>query len=178
MNIIENYAQAIKLRIKTQENLIQEMEEPRLANFAQNEYHFPNGIMCGVGKSRRPGHASFFQIIVIDFNGKPNIKFPAEFSGEYTTQSRAELGLKQFCKKAWEAAEGFKTKQVRKTEAAKELSKKEQMDEMLAHKEVVVTEVKAEPELIEIPELADLTTPLDMRTTEAIVIREAEDATK
>ncbi len=32
------------------------------------------------------------------------------------------------------------------------------MDEMLTHKETVVTEVKAEPELIEIPELADLST--------------------
>ena len=31
MNIIENYAQAIKLRMKTHEDLIQEMEEPRMA---------------------------------------------------------------------------------------------------------------------------------------------------
>lgn len=160
MNVIENYTQAIKARVKSHEDTVREMEEPQIANFAQNEYHFPNGIMCGVGKSRRPGHPSFFQIIVINFDGKPNIKFPQEFSGEYTTQTRAEKGLLQFCKKAWEAAEGAKTKQVRKTEAAKELSRKEQMDVMLDHKEEVVNVEPVVVEKIEITGEADLNTKL------------------
>jgi hypothetical protein len=160
MNVVKNYTEAVKVRIKSHEDTIQEMEEPLMANFAQKEYHFPNGIMCGVGKSRRPGHASMYQIIVVDFAGKPNIKFPIEFSGEYTTPTRAEKSLLMFCKAAWETAEGHKTKQIRKTEAAKELSKKEQMDVMLAHKETTVTKDIGEPESIEISKVADQSTRL------------------
>jgi len=160
MNVIKSYTEAVKVRVKSHEDIMQEMEEPFMANFAQKEYHFPNGIMCGVGKSRRPGHASMYQIIVVDFAGKPNIKFPVEYSGEYTTPTRAEKGLLMFCKAAWETAEGAKTKQIRKTEAAKELSKKEQMDAMLNHEETIVTEVEAAPELIEIPKVADQSTPM------------------
>ena len=136
------------------------MEEPLMANFAQKEYHFPNGIMCGVGKSRRPGHAAMYQIIVVDFAGKPNIKFPIEYAGEYTTPTRAEKSLLMFCKAAWETAEGAKTKQIRKTEAAKELSKKEQMDAMLAHEETIVTTDIGEPESIEISKVANQSTPM------------------
>jgi hypothetical protein len=160
MNVIKNYTEAVKVRIKSHEDTIQEMEEPLMANFAQKEYHFPNGIMCGVGKSRRPGHASMYQIIVVDFAGKPNIKFPIEYSGEYTTPTRAEKSLLMFCKAAWENADGAKTKQIRKTEAAKELSKKEQMDEMLAHKETIVTKDIGEPESIEISKVANQSTPM------------------
>jgi len=160
MNVIKNYTEAVKVRVKSHEDVMQEMEEPFMANFSQKEYHFPNGIMCGVGKSRRPGHASMYQIIVIDFAGKPNIKFPVEYSGEYTTPTRAEKGLLMFCKSAWEHAEGVKTKQIRKTEAAKELSKKEQMAEMLGHEETIVTEVEAEAELIDIPKIASQSTPI------------------
>jgi len=159
MNIITNYTEAVHMRHKSQEEIIMEMDEPLKANFSLYDYHFPNGIVCGVGKSRRPGHASMYQIIVTEFAGKPNIKFPVEYSGEYTTPTRAEKSLLMFCKSAWDHAEGVKTKQVRKTEAAKELSNKEQMDAMLAHKEKVEEIVVASPELIGIPKVANQSTP-------------------
>ena len=112
--MIENYKQAVTLRTKTPDEIEMEMENPNAANFAIYEYNFPNGIKCGVGKSRRPGHASMFQIIVTDFDGKPNVKFPEEYAGEYTSPTRTEKDLAQYCKESWQAAEAAKTKATRK----------------------------------------------------------------
>ncbi len=117
--MIDNFKDAITMRQKTPEDVEMEMENPNGANFALYDYTFPNGVMCGVGKSRRPGHASMFQIIVTDFDGKPNVKFPTEYAGEYTSTQRAEKALRQYCQEAWQEAEKKKTKATRKAEAAK-----------------------------------------------------------
>ena len=74
------YEEAITSIVKTPDMIEAEMESPMNANFAQFNYQMPNGVKCGVGKSRRPGHASLFQIIVIDFDGKPAFKFEKEYS--------------------------------------------------------------------------------------------------
>lgn len=116
---VENYQSAIILRVKTPDMIMEEQEEPGKANFSQFDYHFPTGFIAGVGKSKRPSHASLFQIIVSDFNGMPNIKFPKEYSGEYTSTTRAEKALHLYCKEAWEAAEAAKTKSTRKAEVEK-----------------------------------------------------------
>lgn len=126
--MITSYKEAVTLRVKTPEDVELEMEDPMRANFAIYDYKFPNGIRCGVGKSKRPGHASLFQLIVTDFDGKPNVKFPSEFAGEYTSTDRAEKGLAMYCKEAWNEAERKKTKATRKLEAEKEMEKDEVMD--------------------------------------------------
>lgn len=122
MDVVTSYQNAVRMINKTPEMVQLEMEEPGKANFAVFDYVFPNGIRVGVGKSRRPSHASLYQLVVTDFNGKPNVKFPDKFAGEYTSPSRAEKDLQAYCKESWEAAEQAKTKEVRKTEAAKEAS--------------------------------------------------------
>lgn len=125
MNVISNFKEARTMRVKTPEDIQAEMENPESSNFAQFDYHFPNGVICGVGKSKRPSHASLFQIIVTDFDGKPNVKFPSEYAGEYTSSTRAEKSLNLYCKEAWTQAEALKTKQIRETEAAKEVQVEE-----------------------------------------------------
>jgi hypothetical protein len=103
--MIENFKQAIIMRVKTPDDIQAEMEEPTKSNFAIFEYNFPTGFKAGVGKSRRPSHASLFQLIVTDFNGMPNIKFPSEYAGEYTSTQRAEKALTSYCQESWLAAE-------------------------------------------------------------------------
>ncbi len=119
------YEDAITIRTKTPDEIEEEMENPQKTNFSQFNYQFPNGVVCGVGKSKRPSHASLFQIIVSDFAGKPAFKFETEYAGEYTSSSRAEKHLRVYCKEVWEAAELSKTKQIRRSEAAKEADKKD-----------------------------------------------------
>lgn len=114
------YEEAVSLRQKTPDEIELEMEEPMAANFSQYNYQFPNGVTCGVGKSRRPGHAALFQLIVTDFNGKNAVKFPDEYAGEYTSVTRAEHDLRIYCKEAWQDADAKKTTQVRRSEAEKE----------------------------------------------------------
>lgn len=114
------YEEAIRLRVKSPDEIEMEMDEPQKANFSQFDYQFPNGVMCGVGKSKRPGHAALFQLIVTDFNGKSAVKFPVEYAGEYTSTTRAEHALRIYCKEAWADAEAKKTTQVRRSEADKE----------------------------------------------------------
>lgn len=119
MNVVSSYKEARVMRAKTPDEIQEEMENPNSANFSQMDYHFPNGVICGVGKSRRPGHASLYQLIVTDYNGKTAVKFPETFAGEYTTPTRAEKHLNSYCMEAWQMAEKAKTKQVRKTEKDK-----------------------------------------------------------
>ena len=107
------------MRTKTPDDIQNEMDNQMAANFAIFDYHFPTGIRCGVGKSKRPGHASMFQIIVTYFDGKPNVKIPEEYAGEYTSTTRAEKGLHMYCKDAWEQAEKQMTKASRKGAAEK-----------------------------------------------------------
>ena len=116
--MIESYSQAVVLRHKTPDDIQAEMEEPTTANFAIFDYNFPNGFKAGVGKSKRPSHASLFQLVVTDFAGKPAIKFPSEYAGEYTSTARAEKALGLYCREAWDAAEKAKTKATRKDAAS------------------------------------------------------------
>ena len=118
--MITNFKEAIVMRVKTPEDIETEMENPNAANFAMFDYTFPNGIRCGIGKSRRPGHAAMFQLVVTDFDGKSNIKFPVKYSGEYTSSTRAEKDLRQYCKEAWDMAELAKTKATRRAETEKD----------------------------------------------------------
>jgi len=119
MNVIDSFKDARVMRTKTPDEIQDEMDNPQSANFSQMDYHFPNGVVCGVGKSRRPSHASLYQLIVTDFNGKSAVKFPETYAGEYTSPSRAEKHLRNYCEEAWKLAEESKTKQVRKTAKAK-----------------------------------------------------------
>lgn len=121
--IVESYKQAVRMRMKTPDEIQEEMDNPAKANFALHEYHMPNGVILGVGKSKRPGHGSLYQLIVTDFNGKPNVKIEEEYAGEYTSTGRAEKALQMYCKHSWEAAEDAKTTAVRKTEKAKQEAK-------------------------------------------------------
>jgi hypothetical protein len=113
------YKEAVQLRHKTPDEIELEMEEPMKANYSQYDYHFPNGIKCGIGKSKRPGHASLFQLIVTDFDGKNAVTFPTEYRGEYTSVTRAEHALRLYCKEAWAEADNKKSVQVKRSEAAK-----------------------------------------------------------
>lgn len=142
MNVISNFKEARTMRVKTPEDIQNEMESPETSNFAQFDYHFPNGVICGVGKSKRPSHASLFQIIVTEFNGKPNVKFPSEYAGEYTSSTRAEKSLNLYCKEAWDKAESLKTKQVRETEAAKQVAAAEKL---AAEMDAEVEELAGDP---------------------------------
>jgi hypothetical protein len=119
---VTQYKEAITARHRTPDDIEMEMEEPMKANYSQHDYHFPTGIKCGIGKSRRPGHAALFQLIVTDFDGKNAVKFPVEYSGEYTSVTRAEHALRIYCKESWADSEDKKTKQVRRTEAEKEVA--------------------------------------------------------
>jgi hypothetical protein len=111
------YEEAITMRQKTPDEIEREMDEPMSANFSQYDYHLPNGSRWGIGKSRRPGHAALFQIIVTDFNDKPALKTPSPYAGEYTSQTRAEAALRLFCKEAWQEAERLKSTQTKRSEA-------------------------------------------------------------
>ena len=115
------YDEAITARVKTPDDIEMEMDNPMMANFSQYEYQLPNGVKYGIGKSRRPGHASLFQLIVTDFAGKNAVKTPEEYAGEYTSVTRAEHALRIFCKESWQAAEAAKSKQTKRTEAKKEV---------------------------------------------------------
>ncbi len=140
MNVISNFKEARVMRVKTPEDIQMEMETPDAANFAQFDYHFPNGVICGVGKSKRPSHASLFQLIVTDFNGKTAVKFPSEYAGEYTSTTRAEKSLNLYCKDAWDHAEALKTKQTRETEAAKQV---EAAEKLAAEMDAEIVEAEA-----------------------------------
>jgi hypothetical protein len=126
------YDEAITSIVKTPDMIEAEMESPMNANFAQFSYQMPNGVKCGVGKSRRPGHASLFQIIVTDFDGKPAFKFEKEYSGEYTSSTRAEKHLGSYCREAWAEAEERKAQAQRAEDAAKELKAKVEEDKLAA----------------------------------------------
>lgn len=114
------YEEAVRPLIKTPEMVELEMDEPSKALFNQFQYTMPNGVVLGIGKSRRPHHASLFQIVAIDLNGKNAYKLPEEYRGEYTSPSRAEHHLRIACKEAWAAAEAAKSTQTKRTEAKKD----------------------------------------------------------
>ncbi len=118
--LVERYEDAVTMRVKTPDEIEREMDEPSKTIYSQFNYTFPNGVVCGVGKSKRPGHAALFQIVVTDFDGKNAFKFESEYAGEYTSVSRAEKHLLVYCKEVWAEAERMKTKLVRKVEAEKE----------------------------------------------------------
>lgn len=115
--LVTRYEDAVTLRVRTPDDIEAEMDEPMKACYSQFDYQFPNGVICGVGKSKRPGHASLFQIMVTDFNGKNAFKFEKEYSGEYTSVSRAEAHLRIYCKESWGAANSAKSTQVKRSEA-------------------------------------------------------------
>ena len=122
------YEEAITMIVKTPDMIEAEMENPASTNFSQFNYIMPNGVVCGVGKSKRPGHASLFQIIVTNFDGKSAFKFETQYAGEYTSSQRAEKHLRQYCREAWTNAEDKQVQVKRQEDAAKELKAKAEVD--------------------------------------------------
>jgi hypothetical protein len=118
--LVTEYKEAIVIRHRTPDEIELEMEQPQMANYSQYDYHLPNGTKWGVGKSRRPGHAALFQLIVTDFDGKNAVKTPSKYSGEYTSVTRAEHALRIYCKEAWQEADKSKSTQVKRSEAKAE----------------------------------------------------------
>jgi len=146
----QTYDDAIQMIVRTPDMIEAEMESPMLANYAQFSYQMPNGIKLGVGKSQRPGHASLFQIIVTDFDGKSAFKTATEYAGEYTSSTRAEKHLRSYVREAWTAAEKAKAQAQRAEDAAKELKAKQEEDRLAA--EAIGCDT---PDVVEVEDAAD-----------------------
>jgi hypothetical protein len=154
-----SYDEAITMIVRTPAMIEAEMDSPLLANHAQFSYQMPNGVKLGVGKSQRPGHASLFQIIVTDFDGKNAFKTETEYSGEYTSSTRAEKHLRSYIREAWTAAEKAKAQAERAAQAAAELKAMQEAE--YAEAEQLATEEKARIdalalELAETPDVAEV----------------------
>lgn len=118
MNVIDSYEKAVQPRVKTPDDIDEEMHNPKDANFAQFTYTMPTGIILGVGKSKH-NHPAMFQIKIVDYAGKAASTVDSDYSGEYTSADRAEKDLLKYCKLAWQKAEKEMTKQVRATQKQK-----------------------------------------------------------